>query len=755
MKAVDEPSSQVRVFGVRHHGPGSARSLLRALRSWQPDALLVEGPPDADELLPLAGSPEMEPPVALLAYVPDTPRQASFFPFARFSPEWQAIRFGLERGLPVRFMDLPQRHWLALRQAEAGGQGPAVQEPPLDRLARAAGYEDGDYWWGLLVEERGADEAVFAAILELMAALRGDVEKEPGSAEYQAWVDPLGPLREAAMRSIIRSAQQEGHRRMAVVCGAWHAPALVNMPPAREDTAMIRGLDRVKVNVTWVPWTYGHLARASGYGAGISSPGWYEHLWTTPQQTTARWLGRVAHLLRQEDIDASAAQVIDAVRLAEALAAVRELARPGLRELGEATLAVFCFGNPLPLQVIQRQLVVGDRLGQVPPEAPAVPLQRDLVAAQRRWRLPPEPGPRTYDLDLRRPFGLPRSHLLHRLLLLGVPWGKLERAAQARGTFHEIWTLQWEPAFAVTLVEAAMWGNTVAEAAANLACHQADTAPSLAVLTALLERVILADLPVAVDPVVARLQSAAALTSDVAGLMDALPPLGRTLRYGSVRQEAGQAALDTANLAAVIDGLVTRICIGLPLACASLDDDAAREMLGRLEATDGILAIIQQPALSELWQRTLVRLADQDGLHGLLAGRCCRLLLDREAFAAAEVARRLGLALSPAADPLQAAAWLEGLLRGSGLLLLHDENLWTILDDWLVALSEGAFTTVLPLLRRTFSAFPAPERRRMGERVRRGPAGLAARAAGVAGVDAERADAVLPLLARLLGLEED
>ena len=36
------------VFGVRHHGPGSARSLRRALDALQPDVVLVEGPPDAD-----------------------------------------------------------------------------------------------------------------------------------------------------------------------------------------------------------------------------------------------------------------------------------------------------------------------------------------------------------------------------------------------------------------------------------------------------------------------------------------------------------------------------------------------------------------------------------------------------------------------------------------------------------------------------------------------------------------------------------
>jgi hypothetical protein len=748
-------SAAVTVFGIRHHGPGSAHSLLKALETLTPDAVLIEGPPEAESILPIAAHPEMEPPVALLVYVPEEPQRAVFYPFAVFSPEWQAIRYGLGRGLLLRFIDLPQRHWLAMREVEAGEAKSALQlEDPLTTLAHAAGLEDGERWWEQLVEERIADADVFTAILEAMVTLREGDGTQPAAGLIRD--NPLESVREAAMRTAIRAAQGQGFQRIAVVCGAWHAPALVDLPLAKSDRELLKGLPKVNVNVTWVPWSYGHLSRFSGYGAGITSPGWYEHLWTTPEQTTARWLGRVAHLLREEDLDASAAQVIDALRLAEALAALRNRPRPGLTEMNEAALSVLCFGSDLSLQVIERRLIVGERLGQVPSDAPAVPLQVDLAIAQKRLRLPPQADPKTYDLDLRQPTGLARSVLLHRLTLLGIPWGRLLRSGGGRSTFHEVWTLKWDPAFAVVLIEAAVWGNILAEAATALACHQAEAAPDLATLTALLDQVLLADLPQAVGPLMTRLQAQTALTGDVAGLMDALPPLARALRYGTVRQSAGTAALDTAAISAIVDGLVARICIGLPLACASLDDDAARAMLERLEAVQSSLGIIQHAELRAEWQETLVRLADQRGLHGLLAGRCCRLLSDAGVLPPEELARRLRLTLSPAGNPAQAAAWLEGVLRGSGLLLLHDEILWTILDEWVTSLPEATFTNILPVLRRTFAAFSAPERRQMGERLARGQSrSRATVGAKVAEVDEERANAILPLLAELLGLRSE
>lgn len=94
------PDQTVRLFGIRHHGPGCARSLLRALEAMQPDCLLIEGPPDGESVLPFVLESGMCPPVALLVYAPDDSRRAVFYPFAEFSPEWRALRYGLGQSLP-------------------------------------------------------------------------------------------------------------------------------------------------------------------------------------------------------------------------------------------------------------------------------------------------------------------------------------------------------------------------------------------------------------------------------------------------------------------------------------------------------------------------------------------------------------------------------------------------------------------------------------------------------------------------------
>ena len=86
----------LKIFGIRHHGPGSAKRLKIALEEMQPDIILIEGPPEGNNILHLANHLDMKPPVAILVYQPNNLQYASYYPFAVFSPEWQAILFGLE-----------------------------------------------------------------------------------------------------------------------------------------------------------------------------------------------------------------------------------------------------------------------------------------------------------------------------------------------------------------------------------------------------------------------------------------------------------------------------------------------------------------------------------------------------------------------------------------------------------------------------------------------------------------------------------
>ncbi|WP_067571228.1 DUF5682 family protein [Nocardia acidivorans] len=722
-------TAETRVFGIRHHGPGSARSLRLALEKFSPDAILIEGPADADPLLGFLAAEGMEPPVALLGYHPDEPAKAALWPFAVFSPEWQAMRYGAENTVPVGFFDLPAAMTLALTDE------PGDRSDPLAELAEAGGYDDAERWWDAIVES-SSDAEIFEAVNEAMAALR-----------ETAVIDEHTLRREAYMRQVMRKSLKDGAQRLAVVCGAWHGPALSGkLGPATADARILKGLPRGKAMLTWVPWTHSRLSSASGYGAGITSPGWYHHLFTQTEQPIVRWLTRVAGMLRTHDLPVSSAHIIESVRLAETLATLRGRPLAGLSEVTEATRAVLCDGDETMLRLVSSEMVVGEALGAVPDGTPTVPLEADLRAQIRTLRLKQQALERTVDLDLRTDRDMAKSHLLHRLRLLGIGWGQLtDGQVRNTGTFRETWTLRWRPELSIAIIEAARWGTTLRTAAeAKVLDTAANPDVTVGQVSAALEAALLADLGGATDGLIARLESVAALDHDVTHLMAALPGLLRTLRYGDVR------GTDSDALTRVADGLLVRACAGLPSAVTGLDGDGAAELRSLIDAVHLALSARENAWATATWLAALQTLADRTDINGTLVGRAVRLLCDAEIIDAAESARRLSAALSVGHTAAEKAAWIDGFLGGRGLLLVHDRNLLGLIDAWLCGLDEDQFVATLPLLRRTFGAFESGERQAIAQSVRNGAPTTVATTQGE--YDSVRGQLALRAAAEILGI---
>jgi Family of unknown function (DUF5682) len=725
--------AQIKVFGIRHHGPGSAKSLVKAFDEWLPDCVLVEGAPDADNLIHHVSNEGLKPPVALLVYNPKNLQQASYYPFAEFSPEWQAMKWALEKTVPVSFMDLPlslsfsvenknslvpvidfleeEGNILKNEENTEGGIDSAnkkpksrIQNDPLHYMADLAGYSDSERWWEITFEQNDNPIEIFETILDMMTVLRKELNRLESTETL---------LREAYMRKIIRKAQKDGFNRIAVVCGAWHAPVLAQIQNFKEkmDNDALKGLKKLTTEATWVPWSYDRLSRDSGYGAGVVSPAWYELLFGKRPNATVRWMTKAARLLRKEDLSASSAHSIEAVRLAETLAILRGRSIAGLDELEEAALSIFCDGYDTPMKLVREKLVIGDVIGRVPPEIPQVPLQRDLEASIKTARLSKEYTTSeaiTKELDLRKETNLFASHLLHRLVLLNIPWGKpMKGSRYKQGTFKEIWKLLWKPDYAIRIIEAAQWGNTVEEAATNFVIKRVDTLTTLAELTELVEKALNAELKGTIPKLVKKLQEMSALSEDVLALMDALPTLVNIVKYGNVRGTDAQAVSE------VINEWIPRVCIGLPLACVNCDDDATALIFSKLQNTNQAINLLNQKEHSEIWLKTLHQISDLKDVNGLLVGGCVRILFDKNRLDISKTAVRMRYALSRGSEVSYAAAWLEGFLNGSGLLLIHNESLWRILDEWVDELEMARIQELLPILRRIFANLSPSERQKL------------------------------------------
>jgi hypothetical protein len=376
--------------------------------------------------------------------------------------------------------------------------------------------------------------------------------------------------------------------------------------------------------------------------------------------------------------------------------------------LREAAVSVMGLASEKPLELLDGHLVVGDVLGQVPASLPVPPLKADFEAQVRSCRMERSTAAKKLELDLREPPDLRKSILLHRADLLGIRWGSpLDVDGNRQGRFHEHWQIKWLPDYEIRLIEAGTWGNTVASAALQLALqriHESDVLPQLSTL---LSTVLKAELPDAMPVLLHKLQTISALSSDALRLADAVPPLADALRYGQAR------SVDLDLVEQLLAQLIPRLCLQLPSACTGVNEDVAADILKKILALNRALGILQSPEHDVQWQQALRSIHDSDMAAPLLAGLCSRLLFDKNLEDSTRTGDTMRFRLSAAQAPADAAAWLEGFLHGSGLLLLHHPMLWSILDGWVRDLSADFFQELLPLLRRTFSRFAPPERGKM------------------------------------------
>ncbi len=768
------------ILGVRHHGPGSARSVLNALQQLQPDCILVEGPPDANERIAQLSHAEIEPPIALLINTPvqkDERPRAVFYPFAEFSPEWQALQFALKHQIHTEFMDLACQHRFALEKqaeetrraveaenadsdneqtdesgnenvdkdlsSEHASEDENVQDEaeteieisdeerkflqyrhdPIALLAHQAGYQDSERFWEHLVEQQPHAGDMFQSINEAMAEIRDYLNSLNPHIEADE-EQLLEQYREASMRKIIRQAQKQGFERIVVICGAWHAPALVDLKSTlKEDNQLLKGLSKTKIESAWIAWTHGRLHRQSGYGAGIQAVGWYAHLWKHYQQAlegnidaekiSIDWLSQFANALREAGHDASSAQIIDATQLIQSLLELRERRIPDIEDLSEAIRSVLHHGYDLP-EPIMNQMLLAEKLGHLPEDYSELPIQQDFLKQCKSLRLKLEAVHRGVELDLRQSFDLSKSQFFHRVNLLGLAWADLQDHSSGRGNYKELWQLSWQPESSLYLNEMSLWGYTIADAAASIVRDKIEQSDDLATVAKYIEQILLAGLDRSLPFALQRLQSLSTLHQDPDVMLATLKPLVTALRYGSVRQFSEQELLQ------IIEQLSVRLMLSLPQYCQSINDDMAQQTAQQLNGLYLLLQRLDNATLTQYWQELVLTLMQQSYMNGYLHGFVTKLAKQQQLLDLDEIEHYLSQALSVGQTIDYSAGWFEGFISDQALLLLHEDNLWNLVNAWLGDLPEEQFINILPILRRSTSKFSPSESAKIAEKAASG-----------------------------------
>ncbi len=499
----DGPAPPVLYFPVRHYSPASALALRQVFDAYDPTVVLIEGPADFnDQLDQLALDHDL--PIALYSWVrmDDGTKRAAFYPFCEFSPEWVALQAGLAREATVEFIDLP---WVHMARAEAESHRYSDHRmrynPYPDALAQKLGVHDFDGVWDELFEIRPLDPHQYVRrALDFCYHLRtfGD----PFDPECQA--------REKFMAGRIRAHERDG-ARVLVVTGGFHSVALWAIGegleleywrPSPEDapqgdidddappTAVTDLFEQAKVvdsGIALTPFSYPRVDRLSGYQSGLSGPAFYEHVWRRrvagEEVDSTELLESIVGQLRGMNQIASTADVIAVRSTAEALARMRGhdgVWRFDLLDALSASLVKEEIDRERhhPVFQVARMVLRGTRRGILSERSAMPPLVGSLREALQALGLQLADDPREVRLDLANSDDLRRSQLLHKLRAIGVAGFSMSRGVDFAerddlSDLVEVWDLRWSPEHDATLIEAAVYGTDVVEAATSIVRERA------------------------------------------------------------------------------------------------------------------------------------------------------------------------------------------------------------------------------------------------------------------------------------------
>ncbi len=711
------------IFPIRHHSPAAALQVQRLIRERRPRAILIEGPADATPLIPYLVDVDSAPPVALYAYRTDDVVHAAFWPFCDYSPEYVAIRTGLEVGAHVAFCDLPAAVTLrtgAEAPDELGPEhDPMEMQRYIDAVAEAAGFDSFAAFWEAAFEQEVATGSP-ADYMALLAEF-GERSRLLSHPEPKRETE----LREAHMAMAVRALAAQGLSldEVLLVCGAAHAAPVGQRLEAPDEPLKLP--EAAPVALALVPFSYPRLSEQLGYGAGNRAPWFYQQVWELGGNyaaATRAALISLARRLREQGQSASPAQCIDVYVLAANLASLRTKPAPGVDELIDAAVACIGQGQPATIEAAARSTLIGERIGRVTAKAGRTPLQAEFYATADRLRLPVVDAPKQILVHLPVPHEAEQSIFLHRLGVAGVPYAReLEgglggggRAASGTaldqlGRVREKWELQWTPATDAQLVERTAWGSTLGEVCGRLLAERLAAASRIDEGTLVLLQMALCDLPQALAHALARCEALAADSTSVPALVRATYHLDTLLSFGSARQLPPGPMEDLARR------LAARAVTGIPGAAACGDEDAEDVHVALTSLHDlvrrGSPALTDPGAFWESVQLVVGAAATHPGLRGLAL-----VLLELQGrLEPGELARRLGFWLSDQTDAAANARLIAGVFSLHRGTLVRNRGLIRAVTDFFMELELDQLTPLLPVLRRTLGGLSGAERAYLGE----------------------------------------
>lgn len=483
-----EEMAEIVLLPVRHHSPACSFHIKRTIEEYEPSLVLIEGPENAGELIPVMVDPDTQAPFAIYYSYHDKTGQLSeekehykcYYPFLNYSPELVALRTADELKIPAAFIDLS---YAAILAASASGRGLRKKEEKnnynddyllsrsayVQKLCEKANLRSFDEFWEKYFEIGGLSqksEDWFSNLSLYCTQARDSTPEEilredgslarethmaevilqiiSGNAAPEILFSQGGAAGSPSIAEQLSAAKNAGiPLRVLVVTGGFHTPSLSALLQDEAFVSSVRKKGKQKTKKTdqdvyLMPYSMEAADALNGYASGMPYPAFYEQIWEklfdVPKdcyrQTVLDFLVACGKETRKKEGNVSTYDEICATRMADGLSLLRGKEQPGAYELFDAVLSSYVKGEytiatDTPMLLLKKRMT-GSTIGKLSGQAAVPPIVQDFEAQCRTFSLKAGTTLETeVTLSL---FSSDRhrneSHFFHRMLFLNTAYAR-------------------------------------------------------------------------------------------------------------------------------------------------------------------------------------------------------------------------------------------------------------------------------------------------------------------------------------------
>ncbi len=768
-----EEMAEIMLIPVRHHSPACAWQIQKIFAKWKPDAVLVEGPDNANALLSVMLHEDTRAPFAIYYAYHDKAKRISkeqahykcYYPFLDYSPELVALRESHKNKTKISFIDLPYKDILAASAKKVSEDGAPrnynddyllARNAYMDKLCEKTGLRSFDELWEKYFEINGLNEDsdIWFSHLDTYCRLaRENTPKEVLQREgcllreqhmaARIAQQALGGCGRAGQqeqtddKKRCKTAKSDKFQRILVITGGFHILGLKERLSGEKWKETVQHANKLEQyvpdqdeSVYLMPYSMEAADALNGYASGMPYTGFYQKIWEgLSSQVPKPYEAAVLDFLvasgkevRREEGMLSTYDEICAWQMAEGLSRLRGKPQPGAYELQDAVLSAYVKGaynitSDMPLRVLRR-LMTGTGSGALCTLADVPPIVHDFEGQCRKF------GIRT-DSTLEKEAALSifsskkhrqMSCFFHQMLFLQTEFARrikgpdLQRRKD-RSLIREIWKYKYSAQVFSALIDVSVHGATMEEAVTSLVQEQLrqDIRSDSAAL--LLTQVFEMGISGQLQAVYERLHELILQDTDFYSVADAIKSL-------LMMEDLGALYESELQFGSLLHTGVQKLILLLPGITRMRDEklDAGMEAIKVLYQITGRKGPDYSGERADFYE-ALCRMQEDTQIHAGLNG-CIHGILygsGQEDSRAVGAACR-GYLTGTREQLLKTAVFFRGLFFAAKDLMLMERAFLVMIDTFLGEVDEAEFMELLPQLRMAFAYFTPAETDQIAQR---------------------------------------